>query len=471
MTTTTARKKTFEAGIGREAAPERRDLVLEKESVVGRAIPKPDAPDKTIGRTRYVNDMKLPLMLYGRILHTDRVHARIRKIDAAAARALPGVHAVLTAEDIPERRFGFRRDNVPLKGDTVRCIRDEIAAVAADTEEIADAALGLIEVEYEDLPGVFSPREALDGEAPRIHDDHPDNRGLAYELISGDVASAENESDLVLETEFDLPYVTHCCMGTSCVIAEFDAGGKLTIYTQTQYPYNYKMDLAPALGVHPGDIRVIQPPVGGAFGSKLDVYPFEAICALLARVTRRPVKLTFSREEEFINSPTRQPVQVRLRSGVTKDGTLTFRDVDCLLNHGAYTSWGPTVPVIMMRTFAGHFRLPNVRFNALSAYTNQPYAGAFRGYGNVQATWCTATHMDMLAEAVNMDPVAFRLKNAQSAGEVTPQKALLRDCTLADCIRLAASKTDFLRKHAANAAQRDRAHGIRCGIGIASAIH
>ena len=474
MTTVTAKKAPAGKAVpetGAHVIDATATKVIEKESVIGKSIPKPDAPDKAIGRTRYINDMVLPRMLIGKILHTDRVHALIKNIDVTAAKALPGVHAVLTGKDVPELRFGFRRDNVPLKRDKVRCTRDEIAAVAAETEEIAAQALDLIKVEYEDLPAVFSPRDALEDDAPVIHDEYPDNHGLLYKLSAGDVTRAETESDFVLETEFDLPYVTHCCMGTSCVIADFDASGKLTIYSQTQYPYNYKMDLAPALGMHAGDIRVMQPPVGGAFGSKLDVYPFEPVCALLAKATQRPVKLTFSREEEFINSPTRQPVEVRLRTGVKKDGTLMFRDADCLLNNGAYTSWGPTVPVIMMRTFAGHFRVPNVHVKALAAYTNHPYAGAFRGYGNVQATYCTAIQMDMLAEAVAMDPIAFRLKNAQAPGEITPQKALLRDCSLADCIQLAASKSEFLRKHALYAGQRSESGRIKRGIGIASAIH
>jgi xanthine dehydrogenase molybdenum-binding subunit len=472
MTTVIAKK----AAVG-EAKPKARvradkePTIIEKDSIIGKGVPKPDAADKAIGRTRYINDLVLPRMLEGKILHTDRVHARIKSIDVSAARALPGVVAVLTGDDIPEFRFGFRRDNVPLKRDKVRCTRDEVAAVAAETGEIAAHALQLIKVEYEDLPAVFSPREALEDDAPLIHDEHPGNKGLKYELSAGDMASAEMASDIVLETDFDLPYVTHCCMGTSCVIADYDANGKLTIYTQTQYPYNYKMDLAPALGMDAGDIRVIQPPVGGAFGSKLDVYPFEPICALLAKATQRPVKLTFSREEEFINSPTRQPVEVRLRTGVKNDGTLMFRDADCLLNKGAYTSWGPTVPVIMMRTFAGHFRVPNVHVHAQAVYTNHPYAGAFRGYGNVQATYCTAIQMDMLAEKVGMDPIAFRLKNAQAPGEVTPQKALLRDCTLADCIQLAASKSDFLKQHARNTAERSKSGRSKRGIGIASSIH
>ncbi len=447
------------------------EKTIARQTIIGARVPKPDAPDKATGRTRYINDMVLPRMLVGKILHTDRVHAKIISIDTQAVRALPGVHAVLTGADVPDLRFGPTRDNSPLKAGKVRCIRDEVAAVAAETEEIATQAIALIKVEYEDLPPVFTATAALLPGAPVVHEEHPDNRSLAYGFSHGDIAAAEAASDIVLEHVFEVPYVTHCCMGPSCVIADFDTADKLTIYSQTQYPYNFKMDLAPALGIHPGDIRVIQPPVGGAFGSKLDVYPFEPICVLLAKAASRPVKLTFSREEEFINSPTRQPVEFKIRSGVNKDGTLTFRSVDALLNNGAYTSWGPTTPVIQMRTFTGHFRVPAVEYRGLAAYTNNVYAGSFRGYGNVQATYVTASVMDILAEAVDMDPIAFRLKNAQQSGEVTPQGSILDDCRLSDCIEIAAEKTDFLRKHKANIEQRDQSKRLKHGIGIATSIH
>jgi xanthine dehydrogenase molybdenum-binding subunit len=378
---------------------------------------------------------------------------------------------VLTGDDIPLLKFGTTRDNVPLKAGKVRCIRDEVAAVAAESEQIAAAACALIKVEYEDLPAVFSPTEALKEGAPVVQEDHPDNRSLAYHFSHGDVAAAEANSDIVVEHEFEVPFVTHCCMGPGCVIADFDTAGKLTIYSQTQYPYNFKMDMAPALGIHPGDIRVIQPPVGGAFGSKLDIYPFEPVCALLAKAAGRPVKLTFSREEEFINSPTRQPVEFKIRSGVNKDGSLTFRSIDALLNNGAYTSWGPTTPVIQLRTFTGHFRVPVVEYNSLAAYTNSVYSGSFRGYGNVQATFVTASVMDMLAEEVGMDPIAFRLKNAQNPGEVTPQGSILDDCKLKECIEIAAEKTDFLNKHETYTGNRKKPGRIKRGIGIATSIH
>ena len=441
-----------------------------KQTLIGTRVKKPDAPDKALGKTRYINDMVLPQMLIGKVLFAGRPHAKIVRIDTSAAEQLPGVHAVLTGKDATGLKFGFVRDNVALK-DKVRCEHDEIAAVAAESEDIARQAVALIEVEYEDLPGVFTPEDGAREDAPLIHDNFPGNKSLAFEFQHGDVAAAEAASDFVVDNVFRPHHVTHCCMGTSCAIADFDHNGKLTIWTQTQYPYNYKMDLAPALGLHPGDIRVIQPPVGGAFGSKLDVYPYEPIAALLARKTGRPVKVIYSREEEFKASPTRQPAIIHMRTGCTRDGTLTFRSADVLLDNGAYTSWGPTIPVIMMRTVSGHYRVPAVDFKAQAIYTNNPYAGSFRGYGNVQCTYATAQQMDMLADMVDIDPLEFHLKNSQQSGEYTPQKSFLRECALVECLETAAQASDYSKKRKEYAAQQDAPGRYKKGIGLASSIH
>jgi len=443
---------------------------IAKESLIGQRVRKPDAPEKATGKTRYINDMVLPQMLTAKVLFAGRPHARIVRIDTSAAEQLPGVHAVLTGKDAAGFKFGFSRDNVALK-DKVRCEHDEVAAVAAETEEIACRALELIAVEYEDLPGVFTPEAGAAEGAPLVHDNFPGNKSLHFEFKHGDLAAAEAASDFVVDSVFRPHHVTHCCMGTSCAIADFDHKGKLTIWTQTQYPYNYKMDLAPALGIDPGDIRVIQPPVGGAFGSKLDVYPFEPIAALLARKTGRPVKITFTREEEFKASPTRQAAIIHMRTGCTRDGVLTFRSADVVLDNGAYTSWGPTIPVIMMRTTSGHYRVPVVDFQAQAIYTNNPYAGSFRGYGNVQTTYATAQQMDMLADLVDLDPLEFHLKNAQQSGEYTPQKSFLRECALAECLETAARASDYSRKRREYAAQRGQPGRYKKGIGLASSIH
>ncbi len=446
------------------------DTPIEKTTLIGKRVRKPDAPDKATGKTRYINDMVLPQMLIGKILHAGRPHAEIVSIDVSAAEKLPGVHCVLTGKDAEGLRFGFVRDNVALKN-RVRCEHDEIAAVAAETEEIADRAMALITVEYRDLPGVFTPEDGREKDAPQIHDDFPDNKSLHFEFRHGDLAAAEAASEIIVDNVFRVHHVTHCCMGTSCAIADFDSNGKLTIWSQTQYPYNYKMDLAPALGMHPGDIRVMQPPVGGAFGSKLDVYPYEPIAALLAKKTGRPVKVMFSREEEFRSSPTRQPAVIHMRTGCTRNGTLTFRSADVLLDNGAYTSWGPTIPVVMMRTTTGHYRVPVVHFNAQAIYTNNPYAGSFRGYGNVQTTYATAQQMDMLAEQLDMDPIDFHLKNAQQSGETTPQQAFLRECALDECLRTAAQASDYSAKHRRYTLAREQQGRYKKGIGLASSIH
>jgi len=443
---------------------------IEKSSLIGQRIKKPDAPDKATGKTRYINDMVLPQMLYGKILHAGRPHAEIVSIDTSGAEQLAGVYAVITAKDIPDLRLGFVKDNAPLK-DKVRCERDEVAAVAAESEAIAAEAIKLIRVTYKDLPGVFSAEDGLKEGAPVIQARFPDNKSLKFEFHHGDMAEAEEKSDIILDDSFNVHYVTHCCMGTSCAIADFDHNGKLTIYSQTQYPYNYKMDLAPALGIDPGDIRVIQPPTGGSFGAKLDIYPYEPVAAILAQKTGRPVKILFDREEEFINSPTRQPARIHLRSGCTKDGILMFRAADVLMDGGAYTSWGPTVPVIMMRTTSGHYRVPVVDFVGQAVYSNNAYAGSFRGYGNVQMTYATAQHMDMLAEQLDMDPIGFRLKNAQKSGEVTPQKSCLRECAFAECLTTAAAATGYVAKLKKYTGERKREGRYKRGIGLASSIH
>lgn len=448
---------------------------IEKETLIGKRVPKLDAPKKVTGAAQYIHDIELPGMLVGRILRSARVHARIISIDTSEARALPGVHAVLTAADTPGVGLGHGKDNPPLKSDKVRCERDEIAAVAADTEEIAEQALKLIKVEYEDLPAVFSPAEALKDGAPVIHDQHPNNIPFTYDYNHGDIAQGEAESDIVIEDTFRLHFVTHCCLGVSGVIAQFDSEGKLTVHSQTQVPFLYKKDIAPVIDVPPENIRVIQPIIGGAFGSKLDIYPFEPICIFLARATRRPVRLLFTREEEFVASPTRQPVELTLRSGVKKDGTLTFRECSTLHDNGGYTSWGATTPFVIMQTISSLYRVPHCRYHTTVVYTNNPYSGSFRGFGNLQATFAVESHMDKLAEALGMDPLAFRLHNAQQPGETTQQGMVFRSCGLSECLTIAAHQSEYLVKREANRKARSEptspTRPVKRGIGMASLLH
>ena len=459
------------------------------DSLIGKRVPKMDAPEKASGRTRYVHDINLPGQLHAKILRSSQVHAKIVSIDTSAARALPGVHAVITGADVPwQRPIGVAKDHLPLKTDRVRSPRDEIAAVAAESEEIAAAALKLIKVVYEPLPIVATSEESLkpgatlvhgddlivpgpDGKPQVVHKGSKDNVAMTFDYGQGDIAKGEADSDTVVEDVFWLHYVTHCCMGVSGVLAEFDAQENLLLYSNTQVPFLHKREFAELMGMDPGRIRIIQPPIGGGFGSKLDIYPFEPIAIYLAKITRRPIKLVFTREEEFAASPTRQPVLLKMRSGCNKDGKLTFRDVETVHDNGAYTSWGATTPFVMMQTISSLYRVPNCRYRTRAIYTNNPYAGSFRGYGNLQATFAVEAHMDKLAEAIGKDPLEFRLDNAQEPGEVTPQGMHFKSCGFKDCLKTAAEHSDYQEKFRTSISKWNNGNPIKRGVGMASMLH
>ena len=459
------------------------------DSLIGKRIPKMDAPEKASGKTRYVHDINLPGQLHAKILRSSQVHAKIVSIDTSAARALPGVHAVITGADVPwQRPIGVAKDHLPLKTDRVRSPRDEIAAVAAESEEIAAAALKLIKVLYEPLPIVATSEESLkpgatlvhgddlivpgpDGKPQVVHKGSKDNVAMTFDYGQGDIAKGEADSDTVVEDVFWLHYVTHCCMGVSGVLAEFDAQENLLLYSNTQVPFLHKREFAELMGMDPGRIRIIQPPIGGGFGSKLDIYPFEPIAIYLAKITRRPIKLVFTREEEFAASPTRQPVLLKMRSGCNKDGKLTFRDVETVHDNGAYTSWGATTPFVMMQTISSLYRVPNCRYRTRAIYTNNPYAGSFRGYGNLQATFAVEAHMDKLAEAIGKDPLEFRLDNAQEPGEVTPQGMHFKSCGFKNCLKTAAEHSDYQEKFRTSISKWNNGNPIKRGVGMASMLH
>jgi xanthine dehydrogenase molybdenum-binding subunit len=321
----------------------------------------------------------------------------------------------------------------------VRSERDELAAVAAVDEDTAREALSLIDVELEPLPGIFDPFEALAEGAWLIHDDRAGNVALRYRHVSGDVDAALAASDVVIEGRFVLPRIAHACLGTFGCLAQWDPSGRLCLTTPTQVPNLAQRDIALVLGIEPHLVRIVQPAIGGGFGSKLDVYPHEPIAALLARATGRPVKIVFDRREEFIASPTRQNAVIDLKTGARKDGTLTARDCSVVLDNGGYTSWGATIPMVMMEAITSLYRVPAVRYEAVAAYTNNPYAGAFRGYGNPQGTFAVEAQMDEVAAALGIDPLELRLMNAQEPGETTPQGLRLTTCGLRRCLEAAAS--------------------------------
>jgi CO/xanthine dehydrogenase Mo-binding subunit len=417
-------------------------------TIVGRRLPKLDAPDKATGRTIYGHDVRLPRMLHGRILYSRYPHARLASVDVSRASRLPGVKAIVTAADNPTARFGYGKDNTPLKGEVVRSLRDEVAAVAAADADTAAEALALIRVEYEPLAPVFDPQAALAPGAPLLHSGRESNLFTTYRYSHGDLAQAERDSQVVVEADYELPYVAHAALETSVVVASFDHHGRLTVYSTTQIPFLLQRDLAEALGLDGSQIRIIQTAVGGAFGRGLDIYPFEPIAALLARKAGQPVRIAFSREEEFLAAPMRQPARVQARAGARRDGCLAFRDVHALLDIGAYVSWGSVTPLVMMETTASLYRVPAARFVADCVYTNNPITGAVRGYGNPQSTFFVETLMDRLAEALGMDPIDFRVRNANRPHEETPQGLKITSCGLKECLEAVAARADRMARAA-----------------------
>jgi len=439
---------------------------------VGKSVPRTIEADKVCGRAVYMNDLKRPGMLYGKILYSEYAHARIKRMDTTKALKLQGVRAVLTGQDLPDVRVGFIRDQTVLKKDVVRQFRDEVAAVAAISPEIAEEAVHLIEVEYEELPAVFDPLEAMKPDAPLVHE--LDARGkplrsnilpLPWKFQAGDVEKGRQESAYTVKDEVRTTWVNQGCMGTSGCIAEFDVNNNLTLYSQTNVPFLGKQRIQEYLsqiGLGKSNVRVLNPVVGGSFGTKLDTDIYEFIAIQLALKSRKPVKILFTREEEFFALPPRQPAVFTIEQGCDQRGHLTFRKVEAILDNGAYTSWGATTPSVMMMPISSLYRVPNVGFQATCVYTNNIYAQAMRGYGNPQATFAVETSMDRLAEKAGIDPAEFRLINCNRPGEVTPMKLKITTCPLETCLRSVKEKIGWDEK-------RGKRNGR--GVGMASLIH
>ncbi len=441
---------------------------------VGSDYPRPDAPDKVAGRALYIHDLKRPGMLYGKIKYSEYAHAKIKNIDTSKAEKLPGVRAVITGYNTPEIRIGFIKDNFALKRGKVRQFRDEVAAVAAVDPEIAEEAIDLIEVEYEELPGVFTPEEALMEDAPLVHE--TDARGrpkkdnlvpVPWKFVSGDVEKAKDKAAFVAEDYFETPLIQQSCMGTAGCIAEFDLQNNLTIYTKTQIPFLAQGDFNGALaamGLKGKNTRVIVPTLGGSFGTGLDTHAYEYIAILLAYKTGKPVKIVLTREEEFISLSPRQPTKTHIIQGCDKDGKLLFRDVRMILDNGAYTSWGATTPSVMMLPVSSLYRVPNIYYETKIVYTNNTFCQAMRGYGNPQATWAIESNIDQLAEAAGIDPYEFRLINSNIPNDITPMGLHISTCGLEQCLKTTAEKLGWKEKRGK---ERKKAKGV----GMASLFH
>jgi putative selenate reductase molybdopterin-binding subunit len=404
--------------------------------VVGKPEPKVDAVKLVQGKPAFTADVEMRGMLIGKLLRSPYAHARIRGIDASRARALPGVHAVLTYEDVPRVAHSTAGQSHPIPGpldsfsfDTkVRYVGDRVAAVAAETEEIAEDALRLIEVDYEVLLAILDPRDALDN--PVIIHDEPDyvdfahsdpGRNLAAQLRIdlGDVDRAIEEADHVFEAEYSVQRVQQAPIEPFVCITHWDEDDRLVIRTSTQVPFHIRRMLAPVLGLPVKRIRVIKPRIGGGFGNKQEVM-IEDACAHLTIATGRPVKMEYTREEQFTGSTSRHPMILRMRTGVMDDGTVVANEMIVLTDTGAYGNHALTVTGNTGHKAMSLYNAPNVRFHADIVYTNQPTSGAYRGYGVPQGFWAVESHMERICRHMGWDPIEFRLKNAVKAGDEHP---------------------------------------------------
>ena len=408
---------------------------------IGQNVPRLDAQAKVTGAAHYVGDLTMPGMLYGKILRSPFPHASIKHIDVSRARQLPGVKAVLTYLDVPQNPYAptghpYPDDTPPdtlILGSKVRYVGDPVAALAAESPLIAAEALSLIEVDYEELPAVFTPEDALREGAPEIHAGSGNLLGrTGYE--HGDVDQAFAQADFVFEDEFSTQIVTHCPIENHVSLAYLEPDGRLTVHSATQIPHTLRRILAKALGMPIGRIRVLKTLVGGGFGGKQDVCQ-EPLNAVLAIATHRPVLLEFSREEDIVGTRTRHAASIRLRTALTAEGRVVGREMQVVANSGAYSSHGHCVSLNMGSQFAVLYPAPNIRFNAITTYTNIPIAGAMRGYGIPQLTFAVESHMDNIAKALQRDPIELRRQNLCQVGDQDPVTHIkVKSCEIRRCL-------------------------------------
>jgi 4-hydroxybenzoyl-CoA reductase alpha subunit len=435
--------------------------------IIGKNIPRLDGVEKVTGRAIYTDDMKLPGMLHGALLRSPHAHALIKRIDTSKAKALRGVKDVITAEDTPKIKYGNWRlvpesqDELPLAVGRVRFIGDEVAAVCAVDKETAERACELIEVEYELLPAVFDVDAATAEGAPAVHEKYPDNVSLSREILVGDLDEAFAKADYVREDVFTTHPVQHAYLEPCSSIAAPDEGGRLTLWTSTQVPYIVQCLLASTLGLPENHVRVIKPCVGGAFGGKMELRKWEFCAALMALRTGRPVKFTLTRFDELAYGRRRHPMTLRSKIGFTKEGIITGRDFDVLLDGGAYNAMGPTA-AFLCGNFGGMlYRFPAYHYRGRHVYTNVPPASAMRGFGAPQALFACETQMNIAAEELGIDPIDLRLRNAMVTGDEIPGVTTIRSCGFKESLEKVREMSGWEEKRAA---------GVAIGVGCYSFI-
>jgi 4-hydroxybenzoyl-CoA reductase subunit alpha len=439
--------------------------------ILNTRAPRVDAFDKVTGRAKYTDDLEMAGMLYGAILHSPQAHARIVSIDTSAAEKLPGVYAVISHKETPGIVFGVspaRYDEQMLASDKVRYVGDEIAAVAAANPIIARQALDLIKVEFEELPAVLDGRLAMNERAPLVHDKYKRNIVQEVHWHFGDVDTAKGQADYVRTDSLSSKMQDAAFMEPQCALANFDSQGYLTMYSSTQAPHYVQRTLAMALKVPLHKVRVVKPAVGGGFGPKAACSSMELITCLLAMKTGRPVKTTFDREQVFLHSRARHQFFHKMTTGVKQDGTLVFLEHECILDGGAYASFGIATVYYAGSLLGGPYRLENMKYDGYRVVTNKPACGAQRGHGAVIARACFEMQLDRIAEELKIDPLELRLKNVREAGETTCNELYLSSFGMKQALE-AIRETGAWKKHDKHPRADGQGRGVACGFFVSGA--
>lgn len=451
---------------------------MSDSAIIGHSVKRVDLLGKVTGTAQYAGDIQLPGMLHARTLRCKVAHANIRRIDTTRALALAGVKAVLTHENVPRvlhagsphpRSSSLAADQYILDR-KVRYWGEGVAVVAATTAEIAEAALDLIEVDYEPLPAVFTVEDALAPGAPLLHEVGPGGNLVIppFRVTRGDVERGFAEADLIVEGEYEGGRPTPAYMEPNVCVCHWDGNGRLTVQLSTQTAFMVRGIMAEVLGLPLHQVRVLVDHMGGGFGAKQDLFQSEFLCALLARQTRRPVRLEYTREETFLGGRSRHPAKVWLRQGFRKDGCITARQARLVYNSGAYGSHGPGVTIVGTSSLTSLYRCDNVDLEGRCVYTNSPIAGAYRGYGVVQAYYALDIQLEEAAQQLGMDAAELKLKNAVREGDLAPSGHPIVGHGLEDCIRRGMHEVNW---PALRAASRQTQGALRTGWGMGCEMH
>jgi CO/xanthine dehydrogenase Mo-binding subunit len=438
--------------------------------VVGKSLPRIDAPGKVTGTAVYAADFALPGMLVGKVFRSTEPHARIVRLDVTRARSLPGVRAVVTAADVPDVRYGggLKDETVFAKG-KVRYIGQPVAAVAATTPEAAQAALAAIEVVYEPLAAVLDLEAALAPGAPLVHEEwasytaipilHRDgNVCNRARIVVGDVDRGWEEADRIFEHRFRTGMVHQGYTEPRAAVAQWDSSGTVTVWSNTQLPFEVQNTLAEIFQMPPSKIRVVVPGIGGGFGGKLRV-GVEHFAVLLARKTGRAVKVVTTSQEELTAAYPRQGAVVELKTGVTNDGRIVAKEGRIWFDTGAFAGSGPGVASVATLVLAGPYRIPNLRLEGFAVYTNKTNCGSYRAPSGPQSNFAVESQMDIIADALGIDPLEFRLKNIVRDGDEGPTGQVLGAVGLEECLRNAAAAIGWNERRP----ETWRGKGLACG--------